>query len=126
MEIPRKVTPELRVLVAFLMPHFELFGDKFLVKVAEDIIDRTWSEGTKLSDDAWYTLRLSVLRAFNAPMGTEDYEIFLPRYDGATDFETDDFNRWIETVRLHSADSTPDKTTHFAVSEVIGPKAYEI
>jgi hypothetical protein len=116
------ISPELRVLVAYLMPQFDTMGDKFLIKIAGDIIDRTWAEGTELTDDAWYTLRLGVLRALNAPMGTDGQEIFLPRYDGHGDFE-----EWIGNIHPLEVDKVDtSEENSFLVSDVIGRLRYEV
>ncbi len=125
MMVEKKVTPELRVLVAYLRPRLRK-QDSFVKKVVDDILDRTWPEGTALSDDAWFAVRHWILQVLKAPIGLEQQAVALPRYMGETDFESEDFDRWISTVKKKNGDDGIDEERYFLVSDVIGSLCYEI
>lgn len=122
----RKVTPELRMLAGVLLPEFKRFGDPFLVKVAEELVDRTWREGVSLAPDAWYALRLGTLRFLKEKWGPHfgDFTFHLER---AEEVHEGDFESYLDDTKICADEQVEiEGKDTFHIAEVVGPTKYEI
>lgn len=121
------VTREMKSLVAALFMSFENQEDEFLSQVASNIVDDTWPEGTPLSADAWFSLRLATIRVigrgkFLVKDGAGEADTRTLRYLREDEDQVDYAMEVVESLFAPTEDTGEES---FQISEVFGNLAYE-